>query len=102
MLTLKREVAKWADVARAYKVLIDGAEVGEISNGETKQFELSEGSHSLQLKIDWCSSQEKRFEIKNGETIMATCAPAKKPFIIGVFIYTFFKKDRYIDLKILK
>ena len=102
MLILKREHANWADIARAYKVIIDGVEVGDIKNGEIKEYELNEGFHSLQLKIDWCSSQAESFVIKNGENISATCAPAKKPFLFGELIYITFMCNHYIDLKILK
>ena len=61
MLILKREIENWTDVTRAYKVFIDAVEVGNIKNGETKQYELSEGAHTLQLKIDWCSSNTENF-----------------------------------------
>ncbi|MBO5778063.1 MAG: hypothetical protein J6R82_00700 [Clostridia bacterium] len=100
MLVLKRESAKWADVARGYKVIIDGVQVGEIRDGETKEYPLTDGYHTLKLKIDWCSSQEEAFAVKNGEEVFATCAPAKKPFLFGELIYITFLYNRYIDLKI--
>ena len=102
MLILKSETANWADVTRAYKVIIDGIEVGVIKNGETKEYDLNEGFHSLQLKIDWCSSQAESFVVKNGDTIYANCAPAKKPFLFGELIYITFMCNHYIDLKIIK
>lgn len=101
MLVLKREAAKWADAARAYKVFIDGAKAGVIKNGETQEYELSEGFHTLQLKIDWCSSGVARFYIKNGETIYAACSPAKKPGLFGDLVYITVMCRRYIDLKIM-
>lgn len=36
MLVLKREAAKWADAARAYKVFIDGAKAGVIKMAKPK------------------------------------------------------------------
>ena len=102
MLVLKREHALWEDTARKYKVFIDEIEVDDIKDGETKNFPLCEGEHSLQLKIDWCSSQKINFVVKNGETTFATCSPAKKPPLIGMFIYVTFKRNNYIDLEILK
>jgi hypothetical protein len=38
---------------RAYKVVVDGKTVGEIRNGETKEFPMSAGQHDVSLKIDW-------------------------------------------------
>ncbi len=46
---------------RDYGVYIDGEKMGTIANGETKQFELSLGEHTLCCKIDWCSSPELKF-----------------------------------------
>ncbi|MBE6712337.1 MAG: hypothetical protein E7580_02320 [Ruminococcaceae bacterium] len=100
MLILKRENAPWTDKARAYKVFIDGAFAGKILDGETKEFVLADGPHSLKLKIDWCSSKTQKFEIRNGETVFASCSPAKKPIIIGELLYITFKFNRYIDLRI--
>ena len=100
MLILKRENAKWADTIRAYKVVIDGSVVGKIFDGETKEYPLSDGIHSLKLKIDWCCSKTVQFEIKGGEAVYAACAPAKKPFFFGELLYITFKCRRYIDLNI--
>ena len=100
MLILKRESAKWADTVRKYEVVIDGAPAGEICDGETKEYPLTDGMHSLKLKIDWCCSRTVHFEIRGGETIFATCAPAKKPFLIGELLYITLMCHRYIDLTI--
>ncbi len=99
MLELKRSDAGWDDAARAYKVIIDGKEAGKILKGQTLQFDLAPGHHTLRLKIDWCSSRELIFDVAEGKTVYAECAPAKKPALIGPLLYIIFKTRQYIDLE---
>ena len=92
----------WDDGARAYLVYIDGKKEGAIREGETKQFEVSEGTHTLQMKIDWCSSPLRTFTAEAGKTVYARCAPAKKPFLIGPLLYITLFFRRYVDLEIVE
>jgi hypothetical protein len=41
---------------RAHKVVLDGDVVGKVKNGETVEFELPPGRHTLHPKIEWCRS----------------------------------------------
>ena len=52
---------------RNYSIYIDGKKVGTIANGETKEFNVSSGQHSLVSKIDWCSSPTMTFNISDNE-----------------------------------
>jgi hypothetical protein len=49
-----------------YKVIIDRTEAGLIKNDTSEEYELSPGTHTIQCKINWMSSQEKTFDIKEG------------------------------------
>ena len=53
---------------RNYRVYIDGKKAGVIANGETMNFDLFPGPHILCCKIDWCSSPEIPFNLKQNET----------------------------------
>ena len=53
---------------RDYGVYIDGEKVGTIANGETKEFDVSPGYHSVFTKIDWCSSPTLSVNINDLET----------------------------------
>ena len=77
-LEIKRSENGYADSTRPYTICIDGVVIGDIKKGEAKSFPLSDGFHSLQLKIDWCTSRVENFTIENGQTIYAECAPGKK------------------------
>ena len=61
MITLKRSTG-YADKMRAYKVLLDGNAIGSIRQGESKEYPLQAGKHTLQLKIDWCTSKPITFD----------------------------------------
>jgi hypothetical protein len=54
-LIIHRDSA-YADYLRAYRIILDGKKIGEIANGETKEFTISAGQHELSMKIDWCGS----------------------------------------------
>ena len=65
-LTITRE-SGYADPLRAYKVVLNGERIGEIRNGETKEFSIGPGKHALSLKIDWCGSETVEFVVDREE-----------------------------------
>ena len=62
MIIIKR-CTGYVDKIRAYKIFLDGTEIGVIRQGESKQFPLQQGKHTLQLKIDWCTSKLVTFDL---------------------------------------
>ena len=53
---------------RDYRIYIDGEKIGTIADGETKDFIISSGQHSIVAKIDWCSSPEISFNVVDTDT----------------------------------
>ena len=53
---------------RDFRIYIDGEKIGTIADGETKDFIIFSGQHSIVAKIDWCSSPEISFDIKDTDT----------------------------------
>ena len=53
---------------REYQIYIDNVFVGSIGNGSTKDFEIAEGKHTIEAKIDWCGSPKVIVEINDDET----------------------------------
>jgi hypothetical protein len=41
---------------RCYKIFIDGQKVGKIGSGQTREFAVSAGQHTVRAGIDWCGS----------------------------------------------
>jgi hypothetical protein len=64
-IEVSREEKKATDRLRGYKVVIDGAAMGRIRNGETVSFEVSPGSHEVQMRMDWKRSEPFRVEATN-------------------------------------
>jgi hypothetical protein len=60
--------SEWMNRVRAFKVFIDGEQVGTIKNGGAEEFKIDPGVHTVVCKVDWCSSQELGIVVSDGET----------------------------------
>lgn len=67
-LTVSRD-SGYADRLRAYAVILDGKKIGEVRNGETKEFPINSGAHEISMKIDWAGSRKLNFSATNGEPL---------------------------------
>src|SRR6478609_7965846 len=66
-ITLQRS-NEFINRMRDYHIYIDGKKVGNIANGETKEFEITNGQHSIEAKIDWCRSPIVNFSIETAQS----------------------------------
>jgi len=89
--------SQYADAVRAYKIYVDGELKGEIRRNSTEDFFVTEGTHSIQLKIDWCGSPEIEFDARAEETIDFSCGNNTK----GIFTmyYILFAPNDYLWLR---
>ncbi len=93
--------------ARSFDIYIDGKKVGEIANGETKEFDIETGKHKLTAKVDWCQSKELDFKIQDDQTKTIEISGFKYgnviiPLILGIVgLFFFIKFVVGIDLIIL-
>lgn len=53
---------------RDFQLYLDGVKVGTVANGKTQTLEVAPGRHTLEARIDWCSSPEIIFDIAGNET----------------------------------
>jgi hypothetical protein len=72
-IRLTRRPSRWRDRLRAYVVIVDGHEAGEIKNGATEDFAVPLGDHTLCLKIDWKGSAEVPLHLAAGEVAEFVC-----------------------------
>lgn len=93
-VVIKRQSA-YSDRLRAYKIFLDDKQVGQISNNETLSFDCSDGSHSLYLKIDWCSCQPIEFNSNAEFECQSNITGWKIPFAI----FFLFMPTRWIRLE---
>lgn len=66
MITIKRD-SGYADLFRAYKIILDGKAVAKIQNGQQLKLEAPRGKHQIYLKLDWCRSNVLEFELGERE-----------------------------------
>jgi hypothetical protein len=53
--------------ARNFKIVLDINEAGTLAYNSILELNVSEGSHILKAKIDWCESQELTLDINDNE-----------------------------------
>ena len=60
---------------RAYKIWIDGTAVGAIMNGESAEFAVDPGEHTVEVSIDGMYSRKLSIEVFEGGHRRITCGP---------------------------
>lgn len=104
-IVLTRPTGYRTDRLRPYRVIIDDQKIGAIKPGETEVFSFPPGSHQLQLKIDWASSEKLQVDLGDDDQVKFVCTPRVKEdgvtMVIGLkMIYWLtFGCRRYIDLR---
>lgn len=88
----------WSDKLRAYRILVDGKNVGEIREGSDFTIPVPPGLHTLQLRIDWCSSPEIKVAVEKGRTEFVSCGPRFNPVLALLAISVF--RRRYLWAKL--
>ncbi len=98
MIVLNRD-SGYADLIRAYKVILDDNVIGEIRNGQQVVYDVAPGKHRLHLEIDWCRSNIVEFE-KNEENVEFECGSNLRGFklLLGV-LYATYLRNSYLWLK---
>lgn len=71
---------KWSDLLRAYKILIDGHQVGTVRRGRRLSIDVSPGRHVAQARIDWTGSEELEFDVAAGSLMVLWVEPAGDAF----------------------
>ena len=99
MITISRKRG-YADKIRKYKVIVDNNYLGTINAGETKDFEVPPGKHTIYLKIDWCRSNKLDFNLSENEVIEFDCGSSLTGWRLFInIIYITFLKNKYLWIK---
>ncbi len=96
--------SEYANRLRTIKLFIDNREVGAIANGKTLTFDVPEGNHLVQAKIDWGRSNVLAVELAAGETcsIRLTSFAKHNPLgTLAAIYYTTIASDRYLRLEVI-
>ena len=99
MIKINRK-AEYVDRLRSYSVILDNNYLGYINGGEIKNFEVTQGKHTIYLKIDWCRSNKVDFYVLENEVIEFDCGNSMSGWrlLLG-FIYVTFLKNKYLWIK---
>jgi hypothetical protein len=93
--------SEYVNKLRNYNVYLNGKKAGTIANGATTSFEIPEGPHVIEAKIDWYGSQPLTINITEngintvtikgsmGNTILAGIGG----FFLGLYAFTMFKGE---------
>jgi hypothetical protein len=92
-----RQPGYWRERARAYRVLIDGEEVGRIRQGRRVEFAVQAGSHAVELRLDWCRSSVQTISIGDGDTAKLVCHPVGSSWTAPWDVI--FRRAQYIVLR---
>ena len=52
---------------RGFDILIDGKDSGSLGVNNQQEFELNPGTHTVQAKVDWCSTPLHTFTLEEGQ-----------------------------------
>ncbi len=89
-----------ADKLQAYNVLVDGGEVAQIRDGQSISITASPGTHTVQLKMDWCRSEPVEFSVREGMSVRFECGSSLGGWrIILSVIYITLLRNRYIWIR---
>jgi len=91
-ILVRRQQVFLQDRLRDYSIFIDGVEQGRIANNSEIKVAIAAGKHTVQLKIDWCSSASLEINVVDGENVILDCGPNCKPWLALLYI-TFLRKS---------
>jgi hypothetical protein len=95
-----RRGKSYADRLRAYEVMVDDAVVATVRAGKSVTVSVASGSRRLQLRIDWCGSEELLFDAKDGEQIEFECGSSLAgPRLILALAALFSRTQQYLWLR---
>ncbi|ANF51816.1 hypothetical protein A0O34_15445 [Chryseobacterium glaciei] len=87
--------SEYSNKLRSIGIYLDDKKIGDIADGESKEFEVEKGGHTLRAKIDWCRSNPINLKI-NSEEIVRFNLSGRNPFL--ALFYITFGKDQYLEL----
>jgi len=76
VVTVRRLPAPSRDRLRAYNVVLDGAAVGAVRDGDVIHCPTPAGDHVIRITIDWSGSLPLTFSLAAGETVAFECEPS--------------------------
>jgi hypothetical protein len=87
MATIKvKRGSGYADMIRAYSIVLDGRQVGTLRRGQEIVLHAAAGAHTLQMKIDWCSSNPVSFSIAEEQSKSFECGNSTRAILALLYV----------------
>lgn len=90
----------YADSARKYRILLDGAEIGKLAQGMELRHDISSGPHTVEARIDWCGSRPCAFMVESDECVLVVRSALRGINLIFAPIYSIFRSQDYLTIEI--
>lgn len=90
--------SEYTNKLRNINLWLDSQKIGEIRDGESIEFEVSPGKHTLIARIDWTSSNPIEFTIDSEQLIHFNLS-GRNPFLALLYITIW--RNKYLKLIIL-
>jgi hypothetical protein len=87
--------SEYSNNLRSIGIYMNDKKIGDIADGESKEFEVEEGEYRLRAKIDWCRSNPIDVKINHDEILRFNLS-GRNPFL--ALYYITFGKDQYLEL----
>jgi hypothetical protein len=95
-IAVRRQPGGQRDIFRAYRIVVDGKTVGKIRRGQSREVQVSPGSHTLVIAIDWGSSPMAQVELQTGDRAAFVCEPGGSAET--ALVTSLFDRHAYISL----
>jgi hypothetical protein len=76
----------WMTRFKVVELYLDGERIGYLSNGETKEFDVPVGQHTLKAKMGWYGSKNLDCTVYNKESKSYTLSPNYIPVSLHIFV----------------
>ncbi len=87
-------ISEFENRARKIKIELNGELAVTIKNGETLELDIPSGTHTIQAKIDWCSSNLLELEANDTSSIEVVLSSGEGSSLYRVI----FKLKEYLKL----
>jgi hypothetical protein len=67
----------WGDQYATFRVLVDGSVAGDIRSGQTKDFKVPVGKHTVRIKYKLQRSNDMEISLGEGQTLVLACTRRK-------------------------
>ena len=100
-LTIRRD-AGWADKIRDYRIIVDEAEIGRLSEGAEMSRSVPSGPHVLEARIDWCGSRPLHFDVRSEDLMVIVRSGLRGWRVFLATYYILFERRAYLKAELVE